>query len=147
MAFVRVKKRGAQQYYELVENHRVAGRVQQKVVVYLGPHATLNAAIAAVEAEIVRHSALKEEYEDKAREGQRQITLWTDDAPQCDVMYVDWNYRSPEECRTHHFQVIRGWEATTRRHQLQAATEERALLQLQMRLDRLQEAQRLTLPP
>ena len=36
MMFIRVKKRGKKNYYYIVEGIRVAGKVQQKVVRYVG---------------------------------------------------------------------------------------------------------------
>jgi hypothetical protein len=47
MAFVRSKRVGGHKYYQLVRNYREGGKHKQQVLVHLGPHDTLEAAIAA----------------------------------------------------------------------------------------------------
>jgi hypothetical protein len=46
MAYVRRKKVGNHEYYQIVRGYRENGKVKQRVVAHLGPHKTPEAAIA-----------------------------------------------------------------------------------------------------
>lgn len=45
MAFVRAKKVKGKEYYQLVESRRVNGKPRQKVLVHLGRHSSVDAAL------------------------------------------------------------------------------------------------------
>jgi hypothetical protein len=45
MAYVRTKKAGRQEYYQLVESQRVEGKPRQKVLVHLGKYPTVEEAL------------------------------------------------------------------------------------------------------
>jgi hypothetical protein len=45
MVFVRKKKVKGREYYQLVESRRVDGKPRQKVLLHLGKHATVDAAL------------------------------------------------------------------------------------------------------
>ena len=49
MAFIRKKQQKGKSYYYLVVNQRDGGKVKQKVIAYLGKHATLEAALQAMQ--------------------------------------------------------------------------------------------------
>ena len=71
MAFVRKKRSGGHDYYQLVENYREDGKHKQRVLAYLGKHATVEDAIAELREKL----AVLEKYasspngEDSLREG------------------------------------------------------------------------------
>ena len=48
MSFIRKKRVGEREYYQLVENHRENGAHRQRVLAHLGKHATVEDAIAAL---------------------------------------------------------------------------------------------------
>lgn len=52
MAFIRTKQQHGHTYYYLVENRREGGKVRQKVIVYLGRHATVAAALEETQRRI-----------------------------------------------------------------------------------------------
>ncbi len=54
MAFVRKKRVGQYEYYQVVENRRVDGKTRQRVVLHLGHHPTVDAALAGWTKEIER---------------------------------------------------------------------------------------------
>src|SRR5215475_10940294 len=51
MAFVRTKKINGKDYYYLVENRRVDGKIKQKTIASLGEHSTIESAIDALQKE------------------------------------------------------------------------------------------------
>jgi hypothetical protein len=62
MAFVRKKQVKGWEYYQLVESRRVDGKPRQKVLVHLGHHVSVDAALEAWPKEIRRlqHRATRE---------------------------------------------------------------------------------------
>ena len=62
MAYVRTKRVGDREYYQLVESHRVGGQPRQKVLVHLGTHPTVDEALREWPKEIrsLRDRAKKE---------------------------------------------------------------------------------------
>ncbi len=62
MAFVRTKKVGGHEYYQLVESIRIDGKPRQKVLVHLNGHATTDDAMKKWPREIerLRREAAKE---------------------------------------------------------------------------------------
>jgi hypothetical protein len=54
MAYVRKKKVKGWEYFQLVESRRVEGKPRQKVLVHLGHHASVNAALEEWPKEIRR---------------------------------------------------------------------------------------------
>ncbi len=119
MAFVRAKVKGGQRYYELVENHRVDGKVRQTMIAYLGSHPTLPIAIAATEEEVAR--LLREikrisERAEEAREEAREAREYPE--------YSRW------------------YEAQALRFEQWAAEDTRQLEKARLRLDRFREVHR-----
>lgn len=99
MAFVRAKKRGAQLYHELVENHRVDGKVKQRVVLYLGPHPTMEDAIDAAQRGV---NQLADGLTRLRREAD-QYRRWShdyasDEVAKCATLYRPWGYLTKEDC-------------------------------------------------
>ena len=45
MAYVRIKRVGGREYYQLVESRRVEGKPRQKVLVHLGSHPSVDEAL------------------------------------------------------------------------------------------------------
>jgi hypothetical protein len=62
MAYVRTKRVGDREYYQLVESRRVEGKPRQKVLLHLGSHPTVNEALREWSKEIrtLRNRARKE---------------------------------------------------------------------------------------
>ena len=62
MAYVRRKRVGGREYYQLVESRRVEGKPRQKVLVHLGMHPTVDEALREWPKEIrsLRDRAAKE---------------------------------------------------------------------------------------
>lgn len=54
MAYVRTKRVGHQEYYQLVESRRVDGKPRQTVLMHLGHHPDVDAALKAWPKEIKR---------------------------------------------------------------------------------------------
>ncbi len=71
MAFIRTKKVGGHEYYQLVESTRINGNPRQKVLVHLNGHATLDDAMKKWPREIerLRHEAAKERERAEAGSG------------------------------------------------------------------------------
>ena len=53
MAFVRFKQVDGKTYYQLVKNERIAGTHHQRVLMHLGSHATVEAAMEAWATQVV----------------------------------------------------------------------------------------------
>ncbi len=62
MAFVRTKKVKGKEYHQLVESQRVDGEPRQRVLIHLGQHASVDAALEAWPREIrrLRRQAIRE---------------------------------------------------------------------------------------
>lgn len=74
MAFVRTKRVGNYEYYQLVESIRVDGKPRQKVLVHLNGHPTVDEALKEWPQEIRelrRDAATKRESATKSRETSR----------------------------------------------------------------------------
>ncbi len=71
LAFIRTKKVGRHEYYQLVESTRINGNPRQKVLVHLNGHATLDDAMKKWPREIerLRHEAAKERERAEAGSG------------------------------------------------------------------------------
>ncbi len=71
MAFVRTKKVGGHEYYQLVESTRIDGKPRQKVLVHLNGHATTDDAMKEWPREIerLRREAAKARERAKAGSG------------------------------------------------------------------------------
>jgi hypothetical protein len=61
MAYVRKKRVGKYEYYQLVEGRRIDGKVRQRVIAHLGKHPSLEAARAYAEKSVVPNGEPKEE--------------------------------------------------------------------------------------
>ena len=59
MAYVRKKKVGKYEYYQLVEGKRVDGKVRQRVIAHLGKHGSIEAARLAAGESVVPKDRLK----------------------------------------------------------------------------------------
>ena len=62
MAYVRIKRMGDREYYQVVESRRVEGKPRQKVLLHLGRHPTVDEALRGWPKEIrsLRDRAVKE---------------------------------------------------------------------------------------
>lgn len=69
MAFVRTKKVGEREYHQLVENYREGGRHRQRVLVHLGKHDSLDAAIEVADE---RYRSWQVEDGHKARQTEKR---------------------------------------------------------------------------
>ena len=77
MAFVRTKTRNGKRRYHLVENYRKDGKVRQRIIAYLGEHATVEVAIEQLAQEIQRRRQRAELNRRKADEiRQRMHPNW-----------------------------------------------------------------------
>ena len=67
-AYVRTKRVGTYEYYQLVENHRIDGKPRQNVLIHLGEHPTVDDALKKWPTEIkrLRRYAAKERESAKA---------------------------------------------------------------------------------
>lgn len=75
-AYVRRKRVGQYEYYQLVESRRVEGEPRQKVLVHLGEHTTVDDALKKWPREIKRLRRRAQEDRDKVPKGSESMPVY-----------------------------------------------------------------------
>lgn len=84
MAYVRKKRIGERQYYQLVVGRRVNGRVRQRVIVHLGKYPTVDEAVKAWRSELNRTRAAAHQYESEANVLESKVVALESEADMLD---------------------------------------------------------------
>jgi hypothetical protein len=73
MAFVRQKTVGRHRYYQVVRNYREEGQHKQEMLCHLGPHSSVEAAIAEVTKEAEHNKEKVAEYRERSQEAKNHV--------------------------------------------------------------------------
>ncbi len=78
--FVRKKKVGSHEYYQLVENRRESGKVRQRVLAHLGRYESLEANLEDLERDLAEYRQAARGHREKQEEARKMLPpSWLDE--------------------------------------------------------------------